>query len=258
MNTKATRLVMLTGLAFVVLSYARCRKVIEKFESGEVDCRACNIRQITVVSSDELGKDTDVYVFRYSAAGNPLTVKHDRVGTGYPNVVFKYDVQGRLSEMVRPYAVPNPMYETWTKYYYDSRGRIVRDTQWVFGNYIDSVPIRQSNSYWTHHFAYDVHGRVISRVDSAFFGGSPYGSESTFQYDARGNLVRPGVVYDSRASYLRTNGVWMFVCNDYSVNNGFQATAYNAYGLPLRFGASDQLPWIMGVSGAFEVRYLCR
>lgn len=258
MNVKATRRIAPVALALIVLSLPRCKKAVEVFEDGLVDCRACNIQQISVASADELGRDTVVYRFSYNAAGNPVTVKNTAVSTGNPNVVFKYDRHGRLAEMIRPYA--NESYESWTKYFYDTRGQIVRDSQYIFGPYIDSVPAAfMQVGYWTHHFSYDALGRIVSRIDSAFFSGNVYVTPWNFQYDAKGNMVAPGVVYDTDLNFLRTNRVWMFVCNNYSVNNGFQAAAYNGHKLPLSFnGVYETMGPVVTASGKFTVAYGCR
>jgi len=246
------------ALALVVVSLPGCKKAVEAFEDGLVDCRACNIQQISVASMDELGTDTVVYRFSYNAAGDPVTVKNTAVSTGNPNVVFRYDRSGRLLEMIRPYE--NGSYETWTKYFYNTRGQIVRDTQYIFGSYVDSVPVGfLQYGYWTHHFMYDMFDRVVGRIDSAFFSGNLYVTPWNFQYDAAGNLVAPGVVYDTDLNFLRTNRVWMFVCNNYSVNNGFQATAYNAHKLPLSFnGVYETMGPVVTASGKFQIKYGCR
>jgi hypothetical protein len=244
-------------VVLLAVSFARCRKGVDAFGHGLVDCNDCNIQQITVVHTDELGKDTVVYSFTYNAAGDPVTVKNTAVATGNPNAVFKYDRRGKLAEMVRPY--DNTSYETWTKYFYDSRGQIVRDTQYIFGTYIDSVPGADlKQGYWIHHFGYDAYGRVISRIDSSFFGSVSVTGHS-FQYDARGNLVVSGAVYDTDVNFLRTNKIWMFVCNNYSVNNAFLATAYNGHKLPLSFdGVYPTMAPVVTETGKYKMVYKCR
>lgn len=59
-----------------------------------------------------------------------------------------------------------------------------------------------------------------------------------FQYDANGNLMGQGNVYDTQLSFLRTNKIWMFLACNYSINNNFQASAYNTSKLPLLFACN--------------------
>jgi hypothetical protein len=161
--------------------------------------------------------------------------------------------------MIRPY--DNGTFETWTKYVYNSGGLIVRDTQYTFGAYVDSTPIAhpETSGYWVSEFSYDAQGRVIARTDQSFGpGSSNYTSTSQFQYDANGNLVVDGATYDSHQNLLRTNKIWMFVCTNYSRNNGFHASAYTNHDLPQSFeGGYGVMGPIVPLDGRYDVRYTC-
>lgn len=251
-------------LAFITLLSPSCRKGIDFIKdpkNGQVDCKACNIKQVTVFYTTEIASYTVVYTFTYNAAGDPLTVKNTAVGTGNPNAVFKYDRHGRMVEMIRPYEGDANSYETWTKYTYNNRNQIIRDTQYVFGDYLDSVPSPNAEiyGYTVGLFKYDALERIIERTDSVFFPGlKSWANIYTFQYDANGNLIRPGAVYDSHLSILRTNKIWMFVGSDYSVNNAFQASVYNNHSLPVNFqGNYHTIFPVVSLDGAFEVEYWC-
>jgi len=237
-----------------------CRKAIDYYkEYHQVDYKACQISRINVHLTDEQGTATVIYTFSYNTAGDPVAVKNTAVGTGNPNTLLKYDNQRRLKEMIRPY--DNGRFETWTKYFYNGGGQIVRDTQYIFGTYSDSTPVAhpETDGYWVSQFNYDTLGRVIARTDSVWGPGpSKYGTTSSFQYDANGNLVTQGVTYDSHLNLLRTNKIWMFLCNNYSLNNGFQASAYNNHDLPLSFpGGYGTMGPVVSLNGKFDVDYLC-
>jgi hypothetical protein len=237
-----------------------CQKAIDYIkdhENGQVDCKACNIQQISVLSTDELGAYTVTYAFNYNTAGDPLTVKNTAVATGNPNAVFKYDKYGRMKELIRPYE--NQNFETWVKYTYNIKGQIIRDTQYNFGTYIDSVPVPFPNiTYGVSQFSYDMRDRIIGRVDSFFFDGNSAETSTVFQYDANGNLIGQGNVYDTQLSFLRTNRIWMFLACNYSINNNFQALRYNANRLPLLFsGSYNSMPLIVSQAGQFKIIYAC-
>lgn len=250
-----------TILGAGLLLSGSCRKAIDYIKdhkNGDADCTACNIQQISVLSSDELGPYTVTYTFHYNAAGNPVTVSNTAVGTGNPNAVFKYDNFGRLREMIRPYV--NQFFETWTKYAYNFKGQIIRDTQYVFGTYIDSVPVPFPNmQYMVTQFSYDLQDRIIGRVDSLFGNGTSMAGNSTvFQYNSDGNLIGQGNVYDTQLSFLRTNKIWMFLAGNYSVNNNFLALEYNAYKLPLLFsGSYNTMVPVVSQEGQFRITYAC-
>ncbi|HXD78592.1 MAG TPA: RHS repeat domain-containing protein [Puia sp.] len=261
MNRQIPQTLVGAVLAAVAIFSSSCRKEIDylnRFGNGQPDCKACAIRDITVLHSSEVGEDTVVYSFTYNRAGDPLTVMNTAVKTGNPNAVFKYDKWGRLAELVRPYA--NQAFETWTKYVYNDRNQVIRDTQFIFGSYLDSVPAPFPQAgFSVSQFGYDAQDRIIATTDSFFTpGGQPFGTGSVYQYDANGNLIVPGVLYDSRLSILRTNKIWMFVCRNYSVDNGFIAARYNAHGFPLIFQTSNEiLAPIVPAAGGFQVRYAC-
>jgi hypothetical protein len=263
MKKNATSFGALVFLAFSTVLSGGCRKVLDYDKdrnNGDVDCKSCNIQQISVFFTDELGPDTIIYTFNYNAFGDPITVKNTDVATGNPNSVFKYDKFGRLKEFIRPYE--NQIYETWTKYTCNLKGQVIRDTQYVFGLYIDSVPDASPNkdNYRVSQFSYDQQDRVVKRVDSSFSNNLLANVDSTaFYYDAAGNLVGLGTAYDAHLSLFRTNKIWMFITCNYSINNGFQAAAYNAHGLPLQFQGSYQTLFpIVSAAGQFNVKYACK
>lgn len=269
MRKMFTPVTIVSAFAFFT---AGCQKDIDTYKAAasgknvdsykgyqQKNAGTCQISQVTVHTTDGQVPASVVYTFIYNATGDPVTVKNTAVGTGNPNVVFKYNKQGKLKEMIRPY--DNGTFETWTKYIYNDRGQIVRDTQYTFGSYIGSIPVAhpETYGYWVSQFTYDAQGRVITRIDSVYGPGtSSAGATYNFQYDANGNLLVPGVTYDSRLSLLRTNKIWMFVSNNYSHNNGFHASAYNGSDLPLSFtGTYGTMGPVIPLNGKFDVVYAC-
>lgn len=253
------------ALATICLLSAGCRKDLAFFENGQTDCKACNILQVRSIQPDKLGTDTTYYRFTYNRFGDPVTVKNTAVATGNPNSFFKYDGRERLTDYIRPY--DNEAFETWTKYVYNSRDQVIRDTQWIFGQFVDSVPSPSPFPYtgvWIRHYTYDALNRIASRMDSIIGPGTQVYTypPRLFEYDQNGNLIVPGATYDSHLNWLRTNRIWMFIYDNYSINNNFQATAYSAHDLPLTFPAPDYgfsfTNGIFGLGGTFDVTYSCK
>lgn len=236
-----------------------CQKETGFLRKVGSDCGGCNIEQITVDFSTEIQTYTVPYTFTYNASGDPVTITNTNISTGNPNAVFHYDKRGRLIELIRSYN--NGNFETWTRYEYNNKNQAIRDTQYSFGTYVDSVPVPHSpNSPWVHEYSYDAWNRIVAvkGMDYYTLSSPPYISVDSFKYGADGNLVRPGLQYDDHPSLLLTNRIWPFVCRNYSLNNAFHATAYNGSGFPLTFESWQVLMPVVTASGTFHVRYSCK
>ena len=212
----------------VAILLSGCKKIEEAILKDPcADFKFCNIKSFTL-SGDFPGNK---FTFTYDAWGNPLSVSSTAVGTGAPNRQFKYDGLHRLTEYIWPYN--NGSFESWTKYVYDASGRIAFDTSYALGNITPSGP---ANYLWARltTYTYDGTCRVIKTSAVALGGkaGDTTVYVSLYSYDSNGNLIRPGIVYDNKVNIHRTNKVFMFVDRDYSMNNPFTASKYNAYGLP--------------------------
>ena len=256
--------VVSTAVVASFLLASGCVKNLPVFKKlakdGQTDCKACSILQVTSYNSETLGVDSATYTFTYNAAGDPVIMRTSHVNTGNPNAVFRYDRRGQLVELVEPYE--NQAYESWYKFVYNDRGQIIRDTQRIFGQYIDSVPIPWvAEGYILHQFTYDAFNRIVVEDLSSYTpaGGFSGGFDNTYEYDSNGDLIQQGVQYDSHLSLLRTNKIWMFLARNYSINNGFTATAYNAHDLPLTFQLLPSvMPRVVPINGFFNVKYGCR
>ncbi|MDP4149352.1 MAG: RHS repeat domain-containing protein [Bacteroidota bacterium] len=232
--------------------FVSCQK--DKIIGPNPDLTPYRISKIKLIPSLEQSLDSIIYTFTYNRFGEPLTVRNTAVRTGNPNVVFKYDKLGRLLYMVRPYE--NQSYESLDKYYYNEHNQIALDSQYNFGTYIDSVPTAtMGRGFYVRRFKYDALNRVTERTDSFFLGGGrSYGNTRTFQYDQAGNLIT-GAAYDHKLNYRRTNVVWMFLTNDYSVNNAFIADTYSQFGLPLAWDTEDLLGTVVQGPGRVIISY---
>lgn len=173
----------------------------------------------------------------YDEFENPIIVTQPNVGTGHPYRTFKYDQLHRLRQYRGEYA--NGNYEFWHFYGLDLNGRIGVDTQYVLGAMGPTGPL----SYFErtiHQYTYDAQGRIIKVVSDQQL--NPSHTETNYSYDAAGNLVYPpawGVVYDNKRNYNRTNDIWQFLNRDYSMNNPFMATAYNATNYPTSINSNN-------------------
>lgn len=169
----------------------------------------------------------------YTSWGDPARITWDLKSTGRPDYVFKYDHKRRLTEFNGMF--DGTVFDFVTRYIYDASNKIVADTFWYSGQDVNNFR-ESAYGYIVNHYTYDSKGRII-RIDSQNnFGHPPY--FTTYAYDAAGNKVRQGAVYDNKKSYLRTNAWLMFITRDFSVNNYKVADEYNKKGLPLTYNST--------------------
>jgi hypothetical protein len=182
-------------LLVVGVSLAGCQKIYDYVHSpinGNTEYRSCSIKQITGYT---LYNDDIHHLFFYNKYGHPEKVMNDQVGTGSPNMWFKYDKWNRLVQLIRPY--DNNYYETWNKYGYNAKNQIVRDTQYEFGPFVDSIPsispmISAARIYTVYE--YDAFNRMSMKKDSIVFSNSISIRQEFFNYNNKGNLVGANLV----------------------------------------------------------------
>jgi hypothetical protein len=203
----------------------------------------CQVKELTYMREFDSGGINAV--FSYNHQGQPTKVVFDYVSTARPNLIFKYDHKGRLTDYIMPYA--NENYEIWFSYKHDYKGRIVSDSQYVFGSYIDSVPSPNSVIKTAGFYEYDPWGRIskitrhhqltIVTVDEYVYNAD--GNLSAINHTMNGSPsgVQTFTNYDDEVSILRTNKIWAFVSANYSKNNQVAAISYNSKGLPTQFNA---------------------
>ena len=199
-------------------------KALGKDIKSSESIKQCSIVQIIYPVADGTN---DVLQFSYNSAGNPVTITRSRgARTGYPNYIFKYDQKKRLTDFIGGYNDGSTNAEFWHKYFYDNHDNVVLDSTYIFPSIANGYPEnafeRRATSY-----TYDDNGRII-KESTVSANNAPV--EHTYTYDGNGNKV--GDTYDGNTNINRTNKIWMFLNKDYSMNNPFDADAYNASGLP--------------------------
>jgi hypothetical protein len=213
------------------------------------ELKKCSILQIIYPVP---GGTTDVLQFMYNSSGDPLSIKRNSGGhTGYPNYDFKYDQKKKLTDFVGPYNSTTA--EFWHKYFYDGYGNIVLDSTYIFPTIVNGFPENAYDRRLTF-YTYDVYNRIIK--DSTVSASAPP-VVHTYAYDANGN--KTGRSYDGNTNINRTNSIWMFLNRDYSVNNPFNADAYNTSGLPTNFNLSQEnaFGFLGNVYSVGQIIYSC-
>jgi hypothetical protein len=171
----------------------------------------------------------DTVTFTYDQWDNPVSVIRPHPATGAPNFLFRYDARHRLTDWIGAYqnfsSVGVTGAEFWHRYFYDSKGNIVTDSNYTLA-FIVNGTITSYDQANVEHLTYDAKGRVIRETGTYSLG---YG------YDSAGNNA-VGDVYDNKVNFHRTNKIWMFLDRDYSVNNPFVANAYTFDWLPTNIG----------------------
>ena len=186
--------------------------------------------------------ETTSRIITYDEWGNPVKAqfKVDPDATGNPTFHFNYNDKHQLIS----YTGFNEHYLTL-----NANGQAIRDT--MIMNYGG-----QDDRYARNIF-YDLYGRIVKITSEHYYSGMeelhpPFDKDTSyFRYDRRGNKIITGInqegdefplPYDFKTSIYRTHPVFMFVHNDYSLNNlisfGGEPYEYNASGLPINFSGN--------------------
>lgn len=203
------------------------------------------------------------FTIDYNPAGNPTDMLFAAGNEANPiDYHFRYDRFNRLTDYVLTYH-PNLGGIIWHRYGYPDR-QTVTDTSYDYvGNITSPEPPHSSFDTYLNIIKLDELGRIIKIFPANPADGS-LGTPQTFAYDARGNMIRPGVVYDNKINPYQTNPVWMFVFNDYSINNpsaliyGGPITipAFNPIGLPLEIDGDVYL-FDQNFDSSLQLEYAC-
>jgi hypothetical protein len=192
---------------------------------------------------------TRTTVFEYNKWGDPVRILSDFNSSdeNTTNWLFKYNQKHQLTDAIKSYA---SSYFAWSKYVYDHKGTIIRDTTQFFGQMQGEIP--QAGMYtMINYYSYDSQNR-ITRVHRA---NNDRSDDLFYNYDGNGNLVRTGytpqgqsipLVYDNQVNPQRINEVFMFVARDYSRNNAMPAESYSDLGLPLVFRQQSRTATFLG------------
>jgi hypothetical protein len=216
------------------------------------------------------------YRIDYNKADNPVDVIFTTGSYTVPlDKYFRYDRYGRLSDFVTTFHGASGSL-VWHRYGYPDRHTIT-DTSFDYVGDVDSAepPHASFDTYFAIDKLDDL-GRIIKStlfvgLDSSFVTTDPP-EISTFAYDAKGDMIRPGVTYDDKINPYQTNPVWMFIYSDYSVNNPVNVplgvgglggpvaiTKYNAVGLPLVMDGGLYNFYLFGVYAGdqLQITYGC-
>ena len=205
--------------------FTGCNKLFDHIKDHPDEYNtSCKIKRLTLDGS--LGIITADIV--YNKWDDPVSIIPTHVNTGNPNWYFYYDNKHRLTEILKPYN--NGAYESWTRFYYDNKGRISMDTTYVFGVVGNPWGNATLGPYVTE-YQYDTKGRLV--VSDTRYPENPQHFIRTSTYDSNGNKVT-GDTYDNKLNFHRTHKLWMFLDQDYSVNNALPVVGYNDKGLPLK------------------------
>jgi len=213
-------------LSFIVLAMQAlsCEKLDDYLPDKP---RNCLIKKIHFFdgSSDYYGN------FYYNAWGHPDSVIFGFVMTGFPNLHFKYNNTGRLTQAKFVYS--NGEYETWHKLGY-TNGLITTDTVYVWGSEEEPEPLYYYSKS-INRYEYDTAGRITKLILHQVSPDYPP-NELIYAYDANGNLITgQETPYDNYVNIHVLNPIWQFFAEDYSLNNPIAAKNYNSFRLPLEF-----------------------
>lgn len=246
MKKLVSRIVAACMVVVLVSQLMSCEKVADiiKNPDGNAQIKHCNIKKIT---TQYAGKEY-VYDFMYNAQGDPVRINSSAASLGLRSLVFEYDNKKRLKYYYEEPATPQPGNEFLFlhRFSYDSHKRIIADSVFAAGTFAD-LANGTYGPFSINYFEYDQFNRVSKVAEVSYPGsGAEITNYTTYAYDNKGNLVKdPAVAYDNKTSLRRTNGVWMFLARDYSLNNAFTAPQYNQHGLPLS-GIFEDSPYNWG------------
>jgi hypothetical protein len=266
--------------ALAVLSlvlYSSCVKDVPP-DRLQKEIEACPILILDALDTTLSGIQSEFARYRidYNKAGNPVDMI--AASGGYPGSLdyyFRYDRYGRLSDFMTTFQGSSGSL-IWHRYGYPDR-HTINDTSFDYVGDVDSAepPHASFDTYFAIDKLDDL-GRIIKStsflgLDSNFVTTDPP-EISTFAYDAKGDMIRPGVTYDDKINPYQTNPVWMFIYNDYSVNNPVNVpigvgglgglvtiTKYNAVGLPLVMDGRFFNFYLFGIYGGnqLQITYGC-
>lgn len=255
------------ALLLAALMATGCHKFVDWDDLWHKHNPNCRIEKILYYP--EFGPDTITAIFSYNKKGDPVSVLYDFVATGRPNLLFRYDQKGRLTDYIGVYT--NNHYEFWYHYRHDQKGRIIADTVSGFGQFINGQPIPDPNfppSWGTYE--YDEFDRVSSEEHHHPQG---FVTMDTYEYNGDANLIshknfidghlnyeEAYTNFDGKVSLYRTNKIWMFVDRNYGKNGFVLADKYNSKGLPLKYNLDNPVAFtfLRTELARSEITYSCR
>ncbi|CAL1520254.1 hypothetical protein [Chitinophaga sp. MM2321] len=220
---------------------------------------AAHLARITQLKGDSYYWSDSIAV-NYNTKGYPVSLVPSVIATGTPQTLLMYDKQNRLIANIGAYRIEELGFEMAYKYLYDDhKNRITRDTCYVFGRYSStSTPIIQiGQAIRSTSYTYDDKNRIIKTVEKSLERGYGVVITKTYSYNAAGNAWKIHTTweyptdttynassdlypqYDDKVNFHNLHAIWQFLDKDYSINNAFNATSYDLYGLPTAFDTNS-------------------
>lgn len=267
-KTTAFAGIIATGFSLLLLS--GCKKLLDYITPRPDDeVSNCRIERITSNFMDTYAYEDDNFKdtvwFAYNSQGNPLSIKHRysamRDGIYSLDMLFKYDSKNRLILYLENYVSSNDVnvYALfWHKYTYVGNHTVIDTTfEYAQGNLNLSDRPEYFDEVGTEVTVYELD--VFGRIKTATGGRS--NMTINYNYDAHGNLIKPGISYTNKTNLRQTSKVWMFITRDYSINSPVgNASKYNKEKLPVKL---NSMPYFIDGFGDFdfndiEVKYKCK
>lgn len=264
---KNPQLKIFACITCIVVLFSSCKKAIDIIEHYPNNiCDFCKVEQV-IAHHDGI---TDVVNVQYNSKGNPVKMLVNNEYYGNLTQTFRYDKQDRLQDYMLTFG-KNKGVLLWHRYHYTDAETVI-DSLWEYeGLLTDENPPPFDPDYTTvRTIKLDNYGRIIKTI---FY----YDKEKivhNFQYNEAGNMEGKGIMYDNKVNVYRTNKVWQFVYNDYSMNNpvtfDYSGSVYpidilyNFFGLPQKLkatGKSFDSPVFASILGldyrSAEIKYSC-
>jgi hypothetical protein len=217
-------------LIILAVQAISCQKVLDNSSEEQAKPNKSKGCQISRIHFFEDGSDYygDFY---NNKSGDPDSVIFGFVGTGFPNLHFKYNSKRQLIQAKFVYS--DGTYETWHKFGY-TKGQITTDTVYVWGSNEEPEPeFYYSKSI--NQYEYDSKGRIIKLILDQVSPDMPP-NELIYSYNENGNQIYgENLNYDHYINIHTLNPIWQFFAKDFSANNPIVAKAYNSFNLPAEF-----------------------
>jgi hypothetical protein len=251
---KKQSIFVLVAVAAGMVFFSSCQKDLKNLKddtrSTPLPSTTTYCRIESLLTSGGFGGAAAEWRIQYDEFENPKSIVTFDPMFGRANQSFKYDQWHRMVEWRQE--VPNGLFQEWHFYAFDLNGRIAKDSAFYMGQISDPRNAVFANYYTLE---YDSQGRIIRQGQRSKSDNFTSTFWRDFVYDAQGNLMIPGVVYDNKVNMNRTNDIWQFLLRDYSKNNPFAAGVYNTDGYPISIPGPF---WIIGGFASAHPVYACR
>jgi len=235
---------LLPAITFLFASTSSCRKLIDYIhDNPNAHDSLCRITRIVVIGAADVPDTMDV---TYNAKGNPIKMAKSNWVYQFVNYDkhFRYDRFDRLTEYITTFAGTTSV-SLWHKYGYP-RYNFITDTTMTIGADLNQPTPIATDAYYYYIVGYTIDGlgRIVKHWAMPRAGSGDSASLITdIVYDANGNLplYNANLKRDDKVNVFRTNKIWQFIFDDYSLNNAVPkgpsapAVTYNNFGLPTSY-----------------------